>query len=149
MGRFKGIETYSLDSKDRVIIPAKMRKNLSPEAEETFILTRGFEKCIYAYPLDEWKKEEERLAKLDKNVAENRFVLRMMLRYSEEAKLDSHQRIKLPKELMKLAGIKNKATIAGVLNHLEFWDPEEYEKYFEGFEEDYESVAQRVMSGKE
>ena len=59
MSRFKGEETYSIDSKGRVNIPAKMRKSMSPDAGDTFVLTRGFETCIYAYPMDEWKKKAD------------------------------------------------------------------------------------------
>ena len=56
MAFYKGQETYSVDSKGRVNILVKMRRALSPEAQDTFILTRGSDRCISAYPLDEWRK---------------------------------------------------------------------------------------------
>ncbi len=146
MSRFKGEETYSLDNKGRVNIPAKMRKTISPEANDTFVVTRGFEKCIYAYPMDEWKKKEELYEGLNEYEEKNRFFLRMLLRYGQDVKIDSHQRISLPKELVEFAGIEKKVTIAGVLNHLEFWNPEQYDEYMRGHEESYEDVAEKVMT---
>ena len=37
MSGFKGQETYSIDNKGRVNIPAKMRKAISPEAREQWL----------------------------------------------------------------------------------------------------------------
>ena len=53
---FIGSFKYSVDSKGRVSIPAKLRKNLTPEANDTFILTRGTAQCIDVYPMDNWKE---------------------------------------------------------------------------------------------
>jgi len=149
MSRFKGEETYSIDSKGRVNIPAKMRKNLSEEANDTFVVTRGFEKCIYAYPLDEWKKKEQSFENLSEYDEKSRYFLRTLLRYSEDVKIDGQQRIAIPKELVEFANIDKKVTIAGVMNHLEFWDPDEYEKYMTSHDIAYEDIAEKVMSGKE
>ena len=52
MSFFKGQETYSIDNKGRVNVPAKMRKSISPDANDTFIVTRGTDKCIVAYPMN-------------------------------------------------------------------------------------------------
>jgi MraZ protein len=72
-----------------------------------------------------------------------------LLRFSEDVKIDAQQRIAVPKELLVFAEIDKKVTIAGVMNHLEFWNPEEYEKYMTSHDITYENVAEKVMSGKE
>ena len=142
---FKGQELYSLDSKGRVNIPAKMRRSLSPEAQDTFVVTRGVDRCIVAYPLDEWRKYEERFARLNQYDEQERFFLRMILAWSEEVQLDAQQRIMLPRRLLEFAGIENKVTIVGVVDHIEFWNPEEFERYLSGFAQSYEQVAAQVM----
>jgi DNA-binding transcriptional regulator/RsmH inhibitor MraZ len=48
MSSFKGSDIYAVDAKGRVSIPSKMRRNISPEARSTFVVTRGLEKCLYA-----------------------------------------------------------------------------------------------------
>ena len=97
MAFFKGQELFSIDNKGRVNVPSKMRKSIAPEALDTFVVTRGFEKCIFAYPLDEWKAYEDRYQKLSQYDEKSRFFLRKMLMWSEEVKLDQQQRISIPK----------------------------------------------------
>ena len=145
MAFFKGQETYSIDARGRVNVPAKMRKSISPDANNTFTVTRGQETCIVAYPLDEWKKYEEKFENLNQYDKKNRFFLRMILMWSEEVSLDAQQRIGIPKKLLEYAGIDKKVLIVGVGDHIELWDPDAYEKYIEGFDESYEDIAATVM----
>ncbi|MFP4543727.1 MAG: division/cell wall cluster transcriptional repressor MraZ [Bacteroidota bacterium] len=146
MAFFKGQELFSIDNKGRVNIPAKMRKALSPDANDTFIITRGTDKCIYAYPMDEWKKYEEKLENLNQYDSQNRFFLRKLLMWSDEATLDGQQRISVPKKLLEFAGIKNKVMIVGMVDRIELWDPEEFDKYLSEHDESYEDVAAQVMN---
>ncbi|MCS7176455.1 MAG: division/cell wall cluster transcriptional repressor MraZ [Candidatus Kapabacteria bacterium] len=145
MAFFKGQETHSLDAKGRVSLPAKMRRSLSPEAQDTFIVTRGVDRCIVAYPLDEWRKYEERFARLNQYDEQERFFLRMILAWSEEVQLDAQQRIMLPRRHLEFAGINSKVTIVGVVDHIEFWNPAEFERYLVSFARSYEEVAAHVM----
>jgi len=146
MAFFKGQETYSIDVKGRVNIPAKMRKSISPDAQDTFVVTRGADKCVIAYPLDEWKKHEEKFGSLNQYDEKNRYFLRMLLMWSEESTIDKQMRITLPKKLQEYAGIEGKVMIVGVIDHIEFWNPEAYENYLAGHEETYETVAEKVMT---
>ena len=61
---FIGEYTYSLDSKGRVNIPSKFRQTLSTDNQNTFVITRGLDSCIWVYPLVQWKEIEENLRKL-------------------------------------------------------------------------------------
>lgn len=146
MAFFKGQETYSLDSKGRVSLPVKMRKSLSPEANDTFAITRGLDKCITAYPIDEWRRYEEKFANLNQYDEKNRYFLRMLLMWSEEVALDGNQRISLPKKLLEFAGIESKVMIVGMGDHIEFWNPEEFDNYLTKYEEPYEKVAEQVFA---
>lgn len=146
MSFFKGQETYSIDDKGRVNVPTKMRKSIAPEAADTFVLTRGVDKCIVGYPMNEWRKYEEQFAKLNQYNEKDRFFLRMILSWSEEVEMDAQQRVSLPKRLIEFAGIDKKVTIVGMIDHIEFWQPEEFERYMGGQSESYEDVAARVMT---
>ncbi len=142
---FKGRENFSIDSKGRVNIPAKMRKSITAEANDTFVVTRGIDKCIVAYPSDEWKKYEESFQKLNQYDDKNRFFLRVVLPLCEEVTLDSQQRILLPKHLLEYAGIEGRVLVIGMMDHIEFWNPNEYEQYMR--ELPYKEVAKEVMVG--
>jgi len=146
MSSFKGKETHSLDSKGRVSLPAKMRKSLPEAAQNTFVVTRGLDRCIFAYPINEWEEKQKRsLEDLNQYDSQNRQFLRRMLECSEDVTLDAQQRITLPKELIAFAGIEGKVTIVGILDHIEFWDPETYEKYMNSCDEPFEDIAAKVM----
>ncbi len=145
MAFFKGQEIYSIDNKGRVNIPAKMRKSISPEANDTFIVTRGLDKCVVAYPLDEWKKYEEKFVELNQYDPKNRFFLTKILQWAEDVSLDGQQRVSISKKLLDFAGIENKVVIVGMVDHIEFWNPEKFEEYLSQYDESYEEVAARVM----
>ncbi|MCX7937655.1 MAG: division/cell wall cluster transcriptional repressor MraZ [Chlorobi bacterium] len=145
MSGFKGQETYSVDAKGRVNIPAKMRRALLPEAQETFVLTRGTDRCIVAYPLNEWRRYEEQFAQLNQYDERHRFFLRMILSWCEEVELDPQQRIAIPRRLLEFAGIEGKVTIVGMMDHIELWNPEGFGQYLSSYGESYEQVAATVM----
>jgi MraZ protein len=145
MAFFKGQEQYSIDNKGRVNIPAKMRKSISPEANDTFTITRGLEDCVVAYPLDEWKKYEEKFVSLNQYDPKNRYFLTKILQWAEDVSLDGQQRVTISKKLLDFAGIENKVVIVGMVDHIEFWNPDKFEAYLNRYDESYEDVAATVM----
>ncbi len=149
MSSFKGSFTYTVDNKGRVNIPAKMRKNLSPDANNSFVITRGFEPCIFVYPNDEWAKREIEIGKLQQTDPQHRFFTRMLLQFAADAELDGQYRITLPKELMQYAKIESEVFILGAFDRIEVWNPNEYQKYLDGQQEDYLTVASKVFEKKE
>jgi len=58
---FRGQYLYTVDSKGRVSIPAKLRKQISPEANDSFVMTKGGAMCIDVYPMDQWNILEDKL----------------------------------------------------------------------------------------
>ena len=148
MSSFKGSDTYSVDAKGRVSIPSKMRRNISAESRSTFVLTRGLEKCLYAYPLDEWKKLEENIQALNQTSDQDRFYMRMLMQWSEELVLDSQYRLLIPQSLLEFAEIKKEVYFIGVLDHIELWNPLNFKRYIESMKQSYENVAEQVLGIK-
>jgi MraZ protein len=142
---FKGSYDYSVDNKGRINIPSRLRKYISPEANDTFVITRGYEQCLYVYPLDEWNKVEENIRQLSSTNPKHRFFMRTLLERATESQLDGQFRITIPKELLQFAGIENEVFIIGVLEHIEVWNPGTYAEYQKTQAESYESVAQTVL----
>ncbi|MEP0821615.1 MAG: division/cell wall cluster transcriptional repressor MraZ [Ignavibacterium sp.] len=145
MSSFKGRYSYSVDNKGRVALPAKLRKSVSPAANDTFILTRGFEQCLFLYPQDEWMRLEESIRNLSPSNPQHRFFVRTLLQWSSDCQLDSQARITLPQDLLKFAGIDNEVLILGVLERIEIWNPKVYEEYMNNQPATYETVAEAVL----
>jgi MraZ protein len=146
MAGFKGQAQYSVDSKGRVAIPAKMRADMNPAAKGRVVLTRGFEKCVFLYPLDRWDEIEKDFRELNTFSKENRRFIRTIMMWADEQELDPKQgRVTLPKNLMEFAGISDKALFIGALDHVEIWDPDVFDHYLNEDTDDYETMAERVM----
>ena len=143
---FLGSFKYSIDSKGRVSIPAKLRKFVDPKANDAFVMTRGTAKCIDIYPMNLW--EELVLTKLNNlnsfNPPEARF-LRMFLQHASEDKLDTQARLLIPKSLIDYGEIERDVFIIGAVKKIEIWKPENYESYIQSSELSYEEIAQKVM----
>jgi len=142
---FKGSYEYSVDSKGRINIPSRLRKYVTPEANDTFILTRGYENCLFVYPLDEWNKLEESIRGLSATNAKHRFFMRTLLEKATESQLDGQSRITVPRELLQFASIETEVLIIGVLERIELWNPVVYKEYLKAQAESYENVAQTVL----
>lgn len=146
---FIGSFKYSVDSKGRVSIPAKLRKYLTPEANDTFILTRGTAQCIDVYPMDNWKElAANKLNQLNSFDPKEAMFIRMFLQEAAEDKLDSQSRLLIPKTLIDYAGIEKDIFILGAVKKIEFWNPGKYEEYLKENVQSYEQIANEVMKMK-
>ncbi len=145
MSSFKGSYVYAVDDKGRVSLPAKLRKYVSPEANETFVLTRGFEQCLFVYPVDEWNRLEQNLRSLSNYDPEHRRFVRTLLELASECQLDGQARLSIPQELREYAGISGEVRVIGTLDKIELWDPQTYEKYKKSQADSYENIAAKVM----
>jgi MraZ protein len=145
MSTLKGGEIYTIDSKGRVKLPSKMLKSLSSEDIESFVVNRGHDGCIDAYPINKWKEIEKRLHKLNQFDKDERYFLRSFLMWSEESPLDGNQRIILPKKLLEFANITNEVRIIGVVDHIEIWNPEKLDLYMSDRDDKRDEISEKVM----
>ncbi|MDR2577487.1 MAG: hypothetical protein LBC70_01565 [Chitinispirillales bacterium] len=131
MTNFVGGCDYSVDAKGRVNIPAKFRKALSPEAEETFIIVRASDRSLQAFPKDVWDERYSKLAALPKTPEHVRF-LRVLSETSASSTLDVQGRIMLTPDLMEYAKIAKDVKIIGGAGYIELWDVATYTEYKAG-----------------
>lgn len=146
MPSFKGEFEHSVDNKGRVAFPAKLRKALSPAANEQFTILRGMEPCLYLYPGDEWEKVEEKLSEISSFSKRGRTVKRNFLRFAEDLSLDKQNRIPIPSHLKEYAGIDGTAVFLGNGEMIEIWSPEKLDEIDSNLSmDDYEDMFEQVM----
>jgi len=143
---FRGQYTYSVDAKGRVSIPAKLRKHINVEANDTFVMTKGTAVCIDVYPLDQWQQFEQTLLDLNTFIPLNAKFVRMSLQYATEDTLDTQSRILIPQNLLQYAKIDKEVLILGALKKIELWNPEVYDEYLKQTPDTYEQIAAEVMA---
>ena len=137
---FIGEYSHILDSKKRLAVPAKVRKDLG----NTAILTRGLDNCLFLYPMAEWTKLTEKLSQLPMGQGDTRSFLRLMLAGAAEVEPDALGRIVVPDYLKTYAGLTARVTIAGVYNRLEIWDEARWASYKENVEKNTDMIAQKL-----
>ena len=146
---FIGEYTYSLDSKGRVNIPSKFRQTLSTDNQNTFVITRGLDSCIWVYPLVQWKEIEENLRKLSSLSSIHRAFVRNTARYAAPSTYDKQGRINLTPSLINFASLEKDVLIIGLVNKMEIWDPVQLEKADKKVEkinpEEYDALSDRII----
>ena len=140
---------HTIDAKNRVIVPQKLREMGSPEKLwSTFILTRGAEQCIFVYTPEAW----ERLARdlFERSTLpgkELRSFARSFGAAASYCTCDTQGRIVLPDKLRHHAALKRDVAWVGVMDHAELWDAERWDacerENVATFEDIFEKMAQQ------
>lgn len=131
---------HILDSKKRLAVPARLRKELGEKA----VLTRGLNNCLSLYPMLEWRKVTERLEHLPMGQGDSRGFARLMFAGAVEVELDQLGRILIPDYLKNYAGLKQKVIIAGINNRLEIWDEGNWNSYKTETEKNTDMIAEKL-----
>ena len=142
--QFLGEHDVPVDDKGRFFVPAEFRRKLPPEAAETFVVVRGFDRCLTAYPQHVWEQTAEKMLKLRQSDRKVRILMRGMLSQAAEVKLDRQGRATLPKKLMDRVGITGSMVVIGALNKLEFWRPEDWNRFISEADPAMEDVAESL-----
>lgn len=115
---FMGEYSHTIDTKGRLIIPAKLREGLG----DTFVITRGLDHCLYAYTMEEWERFQEKLASLPMTNADSRRLARFFLSGASEVEPDKMGRITIASAQKAHAGLDKEAVLIGMANRVEIWD---------------------------
>jgi MraZ protein len=137
---FIGEYSHTIDSKKRLAVPSKFRKELGEQA----IITRGIDKCLVIYPLVEWENFAKKLGSLPTTQNDSRKFSRIMLAGAMDSKLDNLGRILIPDYLKDYAFLKKNVVIIGVFNKLEVWDEENWQEYKKKTEMSVGDIAERL-----
>lgn len=122
---FTGEYNFNLDDNHRLNIPNIYKKYL----EETLVIAKGFEKCLYLYNMSAWREISEKVNNLSFTKAKNRMFSRSLNSGAYELEIDSKGRICISQKLIDYAGLSKECVILGVSNRIEIWSKEEYDKY--------------------
>ena len=138
-----------LDAKGRFLFPSHLRRQLSPAAQESFMLNKGFEDCLTLYPMNEWEKLSSQLSKINLFKPKNRMFYRLFHQGAKDVSLDKTGRILIPSAHIERIGLSKEAMLIAYNDRIEIWDKS---KYFEMIEEsmtDFADLAEDVMGDLE
>lgn len=150
---YKGEFQATLDEKNRLTLPAALRKTNTPgkskskKIKDRFVLTRGLDGGLALYPVSEWMRIEEKLSGGSYTHPEFRYFSRILYASAAEVVLDSQGRIPISKNHQTIAKVKRDILVVGQGKFIEIWNPKRYEKYISGFGKSWEDAAKELDPG--
>jgi MraZ protein len=138
---FIGEYTHTLDAKGRFFIPARFREKLG----QRFVVTKGLDRCLFGFPLQEWESIEKKLHRLPFAKADARAFARLFFSGAAEIEPDRQGRILIPSNLREYAGLTRDVVIVGVASRTEFWAGDEWARYSTRTQAAYEEIAEKIV----
>jgi MraZ protein len=132
--------THVLDSKKRISLPVKFRKELGKK----LVVTHGLDNCLFVYSLIEWKQIALKISQLGLGQSDSRGFNRFMLAGAIEVDIDSGGRILIPDFLKEFAKLSSKVVLAGVYNRLEIWDEKTWTTYKKQIQGKADQLAEKL-----
>ena len=136
---FIGEYQHALDSKNRIIVPSKFREGLG----NSFVITKGLDGCLYAYPMDEWRRLEEKLKSLPLTNKDARAFVRFFFSGAAEIEIDKQGRALIPQNLVEYANVLKEIVSIGVSTRIELWSKEKWIDYNEQ-NIDFDEIAEKM-----
>ncbi|WBX70849.1 division/cell wall cluster transcriptional repressor MraZ [Tenacibaculum retecalamus] len=134
------------DAKGRLMISSAFKKQLSAVLQDGFVVKRSvFQSCLELYPIAEWNLMMQKINKLNRFVKKNNDFIRRFTAGVKTVEIDASGRILIPKDLCQFAGIGKQVVLSSVVNIIEIWDKEEYEKVIDDAVVDFAELAEEVM----
>lgn len=137
---FIGEYSHNLDDKGRLAVPKKFRADL----ERGIVVTRGLDRCLFVYTIEEWKEIATKLSNLPFSQSNSRAFSRLMLAGAMDLVPDKQGRVSIPEYLREFAGLKKDVVVAGLYNRLELWDGQAWREYTERTESESNDIAEQL-----
>ena len=141
---FMGEYHHNIDDKNRLVIPSNYRELLG----ETFVITRGLEKCLYVYTESEWQKIVDKLASLPFTKKDARIFVRSFFSAAANCNFDKQGRINITTPQSDYANLKKECVIIGANDRIEIWSKEDWDNFNLEYSETLENVAEHLFNGE-
>ena len=138
---FLGEYQHTIDIKGRVIIPARLREGLG----DKFVVTKGLDGCLFAYPPQEWSNLEQKMRSLPFTKADARAFVRFFFAGAIECEVDKQGRVLIPANLREYARLEKDVVVIGVSSRVELWSRERWDDYNSESASSVEEIAEKMV----
>ena len=138
MGEFH----HNIDEKGRLVIPTKFRDELGYKC----VITRGLEKCLYVYSLEEWNNIVSKLKQLPFTKKDARTFIRSFFSGAAECEFDKQGRINVVSPLQSYADLTKECVIIGANDRLEIWSEENWDNFLTDNSSKLEDIAENLFT---
>lgn len=139
---FLGEYHHTIDEKNRLIIPAKLRKELGNK----FIVTRGIEKCLFAYSEKDFERIVQKLETIPFTKKDAREFVRFFLSGATVVEFDKQGRINITSPLVSYADITKDCVIIGAGERIEIWSSDSWNKFIKSANDSMSDIAENLFN---
>ncbi|MFZ4426799.1 MAG: division/cell wall cluster transcriptional repressor MraZ [Saprospiraceae bacterium] len=143
-----GAYECKIDDKGRMRLPSGLIGQLGDREAYTFVVNRGFEKCLMLYIEEVWEKTSAEVNRLNLYNKKHRDFVRYFYRGAQKVVMDSADRILIGKLLLDYAGIDKEVVLSAYNDRIEIWSKTEYERMLGEEPDDFSDLAQEVLGGE-
>ena len=140
---FLGCHPLRLDDKGRLFLPAKYREELA----EGLVVTKGQERCLYVFPVEEFQRITEALRAAPLTGKTVRDYSRVLFASASDDVPDKQGRITIPQSLREYAGLGRDCVVIGANTRLEIWDAQAWDTYLSEQEQAFADLSEEVLPG--
>ena len=138
---FLGEFEHTLDDRGRIAVPAKWR----PALGEGLVVTRGIERCLFLWSMNDWNSIAEKLSRLSLMQTDARRIHRLLFSGATDAAPDRLGRILLPGFLRDYAELRDSVVLVGLLNRVEIWSRDNWHAERSQAEEQSAQLAEHLF----
>jgi MraZ protein len=140
---FLGTHSPRLDEKGRLFLPAKFRDELA----EGVVITKGQERCLYVFPMAEFRRVTEAMSQAPVTQKTVRDYSRVFFASASDEVPDKQGRITVPPSLREYAGLSRDCVVIGANTRVEVWDAAAWESYLADREQAFSDLEEEVLPG--
>ena len=140
---FLGTHSPKLDDKGRLILPAKFRDELA----EGVVITKGQERCLFAFPVAEFTTIAEQLRAAPMTHKAARAYSRVFFASAHDEVPDKQGRVTIPGHLREYASLTKDCVVIGASTRVEIWDAGAWQRYLAESDEAFADLSEEVLPG--
>lgn len=128
---FRGNHPTRVDEKGRLKLPAEFKRLVDEKYGAQFYITSKDGRVAEIYPLDEWKKVEEKLAQIPNFNAAKKKLLDRVNYFGQMAEIDGQGRLLIPQILRETARVTGDVVVFGMQTYLEVTNHDAFKKHLD------------------
>jgi MraZ protein len=114
---FRGNHPTRVDDKGRLKVPADFKRRVDELYGPQFFITSKDGRCAELYPMKEWERIEDALAKAPTSAAKKKF-LDVTNYYGQMVEMDGQGRLLIPQLLRETASLAGDVAVLGLQTYL-------------------------------
>jgi len=144
-----GYFEQKLDSKGRFLFPSVMKKQLSSDINEGFVIKRSiYNTSLELYPMDEWEKFSEEIDRMNQFDKETNDLITLLMHGVKEVNIDDVGRILIPKDLLIASKIEKDIVLASKKKYIEIWSKDVYEEFISTNMPKLSEMVQKILGNR-